>query len=67
VVGGRVVVTQGHVLTGFEPLSVALGVLVFPAALLGWQWVRARNTNFGSVPLHPATSQVSLHLESCSA
>jgi hypothetical protein len=24
-------------------------------------------SNFGSVPLHPATSQVSLHLESCSA
>lgn len=44
VLGGRVAVTNGHVQSGFEPLSVALGLLAFPGVLLGWQWIRAGNT-----------------------
>ena len=41
-VGGRVEVIHGSVRTGFDPLSVAVGLVAFPAVLLGWQWFRAR-------------------------
>jgi hypothetical protein len=40
--GGRLEVMQGKVQTGFDPLSVAIGLVAFPAVLLGWQWLRAR-------------------------
>jgi len=40
--GGTLVVSHGQVRTGFEPLGVLIGVIVFPAILLGWQWLRAR-------------------------
>ena len=43
--GGRVEVMHGQVRTGFEPLSVAIGVVAFPAVLLAWQWLRARRTS----------------------
>jgi hypothetical protein len=61
VVGGRVVVTRGHVETGFEPLSVLVGVLAFPAVLLGWQWLRARNAPsrlIGTGPLATALNML---------
>ncbi len=40
--GGRIEVMHGNVQTGFDPLSVAIGVVAFPALLLTWQWIRAR-------------------------
>jgi hypothetical protein len=40
--GGRVETMSGRVRTGFDPLSVAIGVVAFPVALLAWQWLRAR-------------------------
>jgi len=40
--GGRVEVLGGSFQTGFDLLSVVIGVLAFPALLLAWQWVRAR-------------------------
>ena len=42
-VGGTVVVSQGQLRTGFEPLGVLLGLIGFPALLLAWQWLRARH------------------------
>jgi hypothetical protein len=44
VVGLHVSVINGRVQSGFEPLSVALGLVVFPAVLLAWQLMRARRT-----------------------
>jgi hypothetical protein len=41
-VGGQVSVIHGVVRTGFEPVSVAVGVVAFPAVLLAWQWLRIR-------------------------
>lgn len=41
-IGGTVVVSQGQLRTGFEPLGVLLGLIGFPAILLGWQWLRTR-------------------------
>ena len=41
-VGGRVVVANGHVETGFDALSLLLGLLGFPAILLALQWGRVR-------------------------
>src|SRR5882757_5687139 len=41
--GGRIAVMHSNVQTGFDPLSVAIGVVAFPALLLAWQWIRARN------------------------
>lgn len=40
--GGRIEAMHGNFQTGFDPLSVAIGVVAFPAVLLGWQWLRAR-------------------------
>lgn len=40
--GGQLVVINGHVRTGFEPLTLVLGVVVLPVMLLAWQWLRAR-------------------------
>ena len=28
--------------TGFDPISVGVAVVAFPAILLAWQWIRAR-------------------------
>jgi hypothetical protein len=39
--GGRIEV-HGNLQTGFDPLSVAIGLVGFPAVLLTWQWIRAR-------------------------
>lgn len=39
--GGRVSVMHGQVGIGFEPLSVAVGLVGFPAVVLAWQWLRA--------------------------
>ncbi len=39
--GGRIEVMHGKVQTGFDPLSVGIGVVAFPALLLAWQWIRA--------------------------
>ena len=41
-IGGTLVVSQGQLRTGFEPLGVLLGLIGFPAVLLAWQWLRAR-------------------------
>jgi hypothetical protein len=40
--GGRVSVMHGQVGIGFEPGSVAVGLVGFPAVVLAWQWLRAR-------------------------
>lgn len=40
--GGRVSVMHGQVGIGFEPISVDVGLIGFPAAVLAWQWLRAR-------------------------
>jgi len=42
VTGGRVSVMHGQVGIGFEPISVAVGLVGFPAVVLAWQWIRAR-------------------------
>jgi hypothetical protein len=44
VTGGRISVMHGQVGIGFEPLSVAIGLVGFPAVVLAWQWLRARFT-----------------------
>jgi len=40
-VGSQVSVSHGVVRTGFEPLSVAVGVVAFPVVLIAWQWARS--------------------------
>jgi hypothetical protein len=40
--GGRVSVMHGQVGIGFEPISVAVGLVGFPAVVLTCQWFRAR-------------------------
>jgi hypothetical protein len=40
--GGKLVAINGQVQTGFEPLTLVVGLLVFPVLLLAWQWLRAR-------------------------
>lgn len=40
---GRIELMSGSIRTGFDPLSVAIGVVAFPAVMLAWQWLRARN------------------------
>jgi hypothetical protein len=42
VTGGRVSVMHGQVGIGFEPTSVFVGLVGFPAVVLAWQWIRAR-------------------------
>jgi hypothetical protein len=37
-------VIQGHLAGPLRPAAWALGLLGFPALLLGWQWLRARRT-----------------------
>ncbi|HXA42184.1 MAG TPA: hypothetical protein VNV65_04620 [Candidatus Solibacter sp.] len=55
-------VADGHLQTGFDPLSVGLGVMAFPAALLGWQWFRARNTPARLVATGPVATAVNILL-----
>ena len=43
-VGGKVIVSHGQLQTGFSLLSAALGLVVLPAALVGWHWLRGRHT-----------------------
>jgi hypothetical protein len=40
--GGRVEVIAGNIRTGFNLVSVAIGMVAFPLVLLAWQWLRAR-------------------------
>ena len=40
--GDRVTVIHGRLKVGFDVLSVIFGALVFPAVVLGWQWLRNR-------------------------
>ena len=42
VLGGQVIVIHGQVRIHFEPLAFILGVVAFPALLLGLQWLRIR-------------------------
>ncbi len=42
VTGAHVSVIHGQVRSGFDPLSVAIGLVGFPAVVLAWQWLRAR-------------------------
>jgi hypothetical protein len=37
-------VIQGHLAGPFRPTAWTLGLLGFPALLLGWQWLRAQRT-----------------------
>ena len=43
--GGRLMVIHGRFRFSVDPLSVILGVLVFPAVLLAWQWWRSRRAS----------------------
>ena len=43
-VGGKVILNHGHWQTGFNLLSVALGLVVLPAVPVLWQWLRSRST-----------------------
>jgi hypothetical protein len=43
ITGGRVTVMNGQVGIGFQPFSVGIGLVGFPAAVLAWQWLRARS------------------------
>src|SRR5713226_5941070 len=40
--GGRIELMHNNVQTAFDPLSVGIGVVAFPALLLAWQWIRTR-------------------------
>src|SRR5258708_3019653 len=42
ITGGRISVMHGQVGIGFEPISVAVGLVGFPSAVLALQWLRAR-------------------------
>jgi hypothetical protein len=42
ITGVHVSVIHGQVRTGFDPLSIAIGLVGFPAVVLAWQWLRAR-------------------------
>jgi hypothetical protein len=42
VTAAHVSVIHGPVRSGFDPLSVAIGLVGFPAVVLVWQWLRAR-------------------------
>src|SRR5258708_5416789 len=42
ITGGRISVMHGQVGIGFEPISVTVGLVGFPAAVLALQWLRAR-------------------------
>ncbi len=42
ITGGRVSVMHGQVGIGFQPLSVGVGLVGFPAVVLAWQWLRSR-------------------------
>jgi hypothetical protein len=42
VTGAHVSFIHGQVRSGFDPLSVAIGLVGFPAVVLAWQWLRAR-------------------------
>jgi hypothetical protein len=38
-------VITNYIYVGFDPASLVLGLLGFPAVLLAWQWLRARHTS----------------------
>jgi hypothetical protein len=42
VLGGRVELIHGRFRSGFQPLSLAVGLIAFPAVVLAWQWLRSR-------------------------
>jgi hypothetical protein len=42
VTAARISVIHGQVRFGFDALSVAIGLVGFPAVVLAWQWFRAR-------------------------
>ncbi len=42
VLGGQVIVISGRLRSHFELLAFVLGVIAFPAVLLGLQWLRVR-------------------------
>jgi hypothetical protein len=43
VLGGQVIVINGELRSHFQLLSITLGVVAFPALLLGLQWLRIRS------------------------
>jgi len=45
VLGGRVEVIHGQFRSGFQPLSIGVGLIAFPAVVLGWQWLRSRQVH----------------------
>ncbi|HEV2216475.1 MAG TPA: hypothetical protein VGV88_02775 [Candidatus Dormibacteraeota bacterium] len=40
--GGKVIVSQGHLQLQLQYLSLVIGLLAFPAVLVLWQWLRLR-------------------------
>ena len=54
-------VRHGQLRFDFNPISVALGLVVLPAGLLAWQWLRGRRapTRFEATgPLAPTVNMV---------
>jgi hypothetical protein len=43
--GFKVITMNGRLETGFQPLSVGVGLIAFPAVMLAWQWLRARRNS----------------------
>lgn len=39
-IGGKLVIIGGHLKLGLNLAALILGVVVFPAVLLAWQWIR---------------------------
>ena len=59
-VGGKVVVANGKVQTGFDPLAVALGLVGFPLLALGVQWLIARRTRVRFQATGPAATAINM-------
>ena len=58
--GGRIEVMHNNVQTAFDPLSVGIGVVTFPALLLAWQWIRARTAKARYEATGPVATSINI-------
>ncbi len=58
--GGRIEVMHNNVQTAFDPLSVGIGVVAFPALLLAWQWIRARTAKARYEATGPVATSINI-------
>ena len=61
-IGGRVEVVDGQLRIGFQPVPVAIGLVLFPAVVLAWQWLRARRTPSRYLATGPVGTTVNIAL-----